>query len=123
MLLSSLITLFNKRLKNISVILKWSILQAKDGLVVLFKKFDDGRAVYEGDISKDAMLEFIQRYAVPLVRICHFLASHSFLSPFCHFLVKFHEFELKERRDCERTIAMHTLPNKNETNKMYKQFP
>jgi hypothetical protein len=35
--------------------------------VVLFKKFDDGRAVYEGAISKEQMLEFIQRYAVPLV--------------------------------------------------------
>jgi hypothetical protein len=37
-------------------------------VVILFKKFDDGRAVYEGDISKEQMLEFIQRYAVPLVR-------------------------------------------------------
>lgn len=40
---------------------------AKDGEVVLFKKFDDGRAVYEGDIDRKAMIEFIQRYAVPLV--------------------------------------------------------
>ena len=70
--------MFNIRIKKI-VILKWSIFQAKDGLVVLFKKFDDGRAVYEGDISKDAMLEFIQRYAVPLVRICLFVASLFFL--------------------------------------------
>ena len=51
------------------VIFSFSSFQAKDGLVVLFKKFDDGRAVYEGDIGKDALLEFIQRYAVPLVRM------------------------------------------------------
>ena len=43
--------------------------QAKDGVVVLFKKFDDGRAVYEGAISKEQLLEFIQRYAIPLVRV------------------------------------------------------
>ena len=40
---------------------------AKDGQVVLFKKFDQGRAVYEGSIDKPAMMEFIQRYSVPLV--------------------------------------------------------
>ena len=40
---------------------------AKDGEVVLFKNFDDRRATYEGAIGKDALLEFIQRYAVPLV--------------------------------------------------------
>jgi len=40
---------------------------AKDGQVVLFKKFDSGRAVYEGAIDKDSMMEFIQRYAIPLV--------------------------------------------------------
>ena len=40
---------------------------AQDGQVVLFKKFDSGRAVYEGAIDRPAMLEFIQRYAVPLV--------------------------------------------------------
>ncbi len=39
----------------------------KEGEVVLFKNFDDRRAVYEGAISKDSLLEFIQRYAVPLV--------------------------------------------------------
>ena len=33
----------------------------------LFKNFDDRKAVYEGAISKDSLLEFIQRYAVPLV--------------------------------------------------------
>jgi len=38
----------------------WWDFKAKDGLVILFKKFDEGKAVYEGDISKDAMLEFIQ---------------------------------------------------------------
>eukprot|EP00093_Oithona_nana_P012966 12966.XXX_358204_361378_1 [CDS] Oithona nana genome sequencing. len=40
---------------------------AKDGEIVLFKNFDDRRAVYSGAIGKDALLEFIQRYAVPLV--------------------------------------------------------
>lgn len=40
---------------------------AKDGQVVLFKKFDNGRAVYEGPCDQASMLEFIQRYAVPLV--------------------------------------------------------
>jgi len=40
---------------------------AADGQVILFKKFDQGRAVYEGAIGKDAMMEFIQRYAIPLV--------------------------------------------------------
>ena len=33
----------------------------------MFKNFDDRRAVYSGAIGKDALLEFIQRYAVPLV--------------------------------------------------------
>jgi len=42
-------------------------LDAKDGQVFLFKNFDDRKAVYEGAISKDSLLEFIQRYAVPLV--------------------------------------------------------
>lgn len=36
---------------------------AKDGQVVLFKSFDDRRAVYEGTVGKDALREFIQRYA------------------------------------------------------------
>ena len=39
-----------------------------EGTVVLFKKFDEGRAVYEGAIGKgDALIEFIQRYALPIV--------------------------------------------------------
>ena len=42
-------------------------LDAKDGQVILFKNFDDRRAVYEGAIAKENLLEFIQRYAVPLV--------------------------------------------------------
>jgi len=41
--------------------------EAKDGQVVLFKQFDEGRAVYEGGITKDSLQEFIHRYAVPLV--------------------------------------------------------
>merc|ERR1712109_44780 len=40
---------------------------AKDGEIVLFKNFDDRRAVYAGAIAKENLLEFIQRYAVPLV--------------------------------------------------------
>ena len=44
-----------------------SILKAKDGQVVLFKNFDDRKAVYEGAIAKENLLEFIQRYAVPMV--------------------------------------------------------
>jgi len=40
---------------------------AKDGEIVLFKNFDDRRAVYSGAIAQDNLLEFIQRYAVPLV--------------------------------------------------------
>lgn len=40
---------------------------AKDGEIVLFKNFDDRKAVYAGDVGKEAVLEFIQRYAVPLV--------------------------------------------------------
>ncbi len=39
----------------------------KDGEIVLFKNFDDRKAVYSGAIGKEAVLEFIQRYAVPLV--------------------------------------------------------
>ena len=35
--------------------------------IVLFKNFDDRRAVYSGAIAKENLLEFIQRYAVPLV--------------------------------------------------------
>jgi len=42
-------------------------LDAKDGQVVLFKNFDDRKAVYEGAIAKENLLEFIQRYAVPMV--------------------------------------------------------
>ena len=40
---------------------------AKDGQVVLFKDFDERRAVYEGAIGKEALQEFIARYALPLV--------------------------------------------------------
>lgn len=35
--------------------------------VVLFKKFDEGRAVYAGAISEQKLLEFINLYALPLV--------------------------------------------------------
>ena len=40
---------------------------AKDGQVVLFKNFDERKAVYEGAIKKENLMEFIQKYAVPLV--------------------------------------------------------
>merc|ERR1712117_322339 len=40
---------------------------AKDGEVVLFKNFDERRAVYEGAINAEKLQEFIHRYAVPLV--------------------------------------------------------
>ncbi|XP_065503995.1 LOW QUALITY PROTEIN: protein disulfide-isomerase [Caloenas nicobarica] len=39
---------------------------SKDG-VVLFKKFDEGRNNFEGDITKDNLLNFIKSNALPLV--------------------------------------------------------
>eukprot|EP00096_Caligus_rogercresseyi_P004219 TRINITY_DN183_c0_g4_i1.p1 TRINITY_DN183_c0_g4~~TRINITY_DN183_c0_g4_i1.p1 ORF type:complete len:523 (-),score=193.74 TRINITY_DN183_c0_g4_i1:173-1741(-) len=42
-------------------------LKVSDETVVLFKKFDEGKAVYEGPIDKDVLLEFVERYALPLV--------------------------------------------------------
>ena len=53
--------------KNLYNYIYFSILKAKDGQVVLFKNFDDRKAVYEGAIAKENLLEFIQRYAVPMV--------------------------------------------------------
>lgn len=41
--------------------------KVEDGQVVLFKKFDEGRAVYEGAIGKDALRGFIEKYALQLV--------------------------------------------------------
>ena len=41
--------------------------EATDEEVVLFKKFDEGRAVYSGAIATDVLQEFIHRYALPLV--------------------------------------------------------
>ncbi|CAB4062342.1 PDIA1 [Lepeophtheirus salmonis] len=41
--------------------------KVNDETVVLFKKFDEGKAVYEGPIDKDVLLEFVERYALPLV--------------------------------------------------------
>jgi protein disulfide-isomerase A1 len=41
--------------------------EAKDGQIVLFKNFDERRAVYEGAIGTDALQEFIHRYAVPVI--------------------------------------------------------
>jgi len=56
--------------------------KAKDGLVILFKKFDEGKAVYEGDISKDAMLEFIQVRRSQLTQL--------FKNNFCQFEISAH---------------------------------
>jgi len=77
---------------------------AKDGQVVLFKKFDQGRAVYEGSIDKPAMMEFIQRYSVPLVvEFNHETAQKIFRG-----LVKSHLllFLNKSSDDFEGTTAM-----------------
>ncbi len=41
--------------------------EAKDGQVVLFKNFDERRAVYEGTIGTEALQEFVHRYSVPVV--------------------------------------------------------
>ena len=41
--------------------------ETSDGQVVLFKTFDERRAVYEGFIGKEALLNFIDKYALPLV--------------------------------------------------------
>merc|ERR1712223_1994206 len=41
---------------------------AKDGQVVLFKDFDERRAVYEGAIGKDALIEFIHDSAQKIFR-------------------------------------------------------
>lgn len=43
------------------------LFKVEDGQVVLFKKFDEGRAVYEGAIGKDALRGFIEKYALQLV--------------------------------------------------------
>jgi protein disulfide-isomerase A1 len=41
---------------------------AEDGQVIMFKKYDHKRVVYEyGDITKEKIVEFIQRYSLPLV--------------------------------------------------------
>lgn len=41
--------------------------KAKDGQVILFKKFDDGKAVYDGKIEEDDLKKFISVNALPLV--------------------------------------------------------
>lgn len=38
-----------------------------DKQILLLKKFDERRAVYEGAIGKDVLLEFVERYALPKV--------------------------------------------------------
>uniref|UniRef100_A0A7G3ATP4 Protein disulfide-isomerase n=1 Tax=Lutzomyia longipalpis TaxID=7200 RepID=A0A7G3ATP4_LUTLO len=41
--------------------------EAKCGSVVLFKKFDEGKAVYEGETDEDALKKFILSESMPLV--------------------------------------------------------
>ncbi|XP_072882455.1 protein disulfide-isomerase [Hemitrygon akajei] len=39
----------------------------KEDGVILFKKFDEGRNVYDGEITKDSLVEFIKNNQLPLV--------------------------------------------------------
>uniref|UniRef100_A0A6B2EGS5 Protein disulfide-isomerase n=1 Tax=Phlebotomus kandelakii TaxID=1109342 RepID=A0A6B2EGS5_9DIPT len=41
--------------------------EAKCGSVVLFKKFDEGKAVYEGDVEEESLKKFILSESMPLV--------------------------------------------------------
>lgn len=41
--------------------------EAKDGQIVLFKKFDDGKAVYDGEATEEAIKKFILGESMPLV--------------------------------------------------------
>ncbi|XP_055532941.1 protein disulfide-isomerase [Wyeomyia smithii] len=45
----------------------YSKYEAKCGSIVLFKHFDDGKAVFEGDLSEDALKKFITAQALPLI--------------------------------------------------------
>lgn len=41
--------------------------EAKDGQVILFKKFDDGKALFEGEATEEALKKFILGESMPLV--------------------------------------------------------
>lgn len=41
--------------------------EAKCGSIVLFKHFDDGKAVFEGEVSEDALKKFVAAQALPLI--------------------------------------------------------
>lgn len=41
--------------------------EAKDGQIVLFKKFDDGKALFEGEATEEAVKKFILGESMPLV--------------------------------------------------------
>ncbi|XP_008554924.1 protein disulfide-isomerase [Microplitis demolitor] len=41
--------------------------EAKDGTVILFKKFDEGRSVYDSEIDAEKLKEFIAVHSLPLV--------------------------------------------------------
>lgn len=41
--------------------------EAKDGQIVLFKKFDDGKALFEGEATEEAIKKFILGESMPLV--------------------------------------------------------
>lgn len=41
--------------------------KAKDGTVILFKPFDEGRSVYEKKINPDDLRDFIAEYSLPLI--------------------------------------------------------
>lgn len=41
--------------------------EAKDGQIVLFKKFDDGKATFEGEATEEAIRKFIMGESMPLV--------------------------------------------------------
>ncbi|XP_058828893.1 protein disulfide-isomerase [Topomyia yanbarensis] len=41
--------------------------EATCGSVILFKKFDEGKAVFEGEITEDALKKFIAAQALPLI--------------------------------------------------------
>lgn len=45
----------------------YSKYDAKDDLIVLFKQFDDGKAVYEGEINEADIKKFIQLESMPLI--------------------------------------------------------
>lgn len=70
----------------------------------MFKKFDEGRAVYEGAISEAVLQEFIERYALPvLIEFNHETAQKIFKG-----LVKSHLlfFISKKAEDYEEKYKM-----------------